>query len=52
MKDGRVFKSRNFADDQKIFLREVNEIESVEAVVTDFEKVSGVRLHRDQTLKK
>ena len=52
LKDGRVFKSRNFADDQKIFLREVNEIESVEAVVTDFEKVSGVRLHRDKTLKK
>ena len=52
LKDGRIFKSQNFADDGKVMLREPIEIFVVDEIVTRFEKVSGVRLHRDRSLRK
>ena len=52
LKDGRLFKSQNLADDQKIFLREAGEVKIVESLVFKFERVSGVKLHRDKKLKK
>ena len=50
--DGRTFKDCNFADDQKLFLKKALEVHIVDRVVTDFEKVSGVKLHRNKLLKK
>ena len=52
LKDGRIIKDLNFADDQKLFLREPEEIHKVEEIVTKFEQVSGVKLHRNKLLKK
>ena len=52
LKDGRIFKSQNFADDGKVMLREPIEIFVVDEIVKRFEKVSGVRLHRDRSLRK
>ena len=52
LRDGRVFKSKNYADDQKIFLSQVKEIDIVNDIVVRFEKVSGVKLHRNRELKK
>ena len=50
--DGRNFKDCNFADDQKLFLKHAEEVHTVDKIVSDFEKVSGVKLHRNKLLKK
>ena len=52
IKDGRVFKIKVFADDMKTFIREVREVEIIEKLIFNFEKVSGIYLHRDKTKKK
>ena len=49
--DGRTFKDCNFADDQKLFLKKALEVHIVDRVVTDFEKVSGVKLHRNMSIR-
>ena len=36
-----------FADDLKVFLRDTSEIESVYGIICSFEKVSGLKMHRD-----
>ena len=52
LRDGRNFKTQNFADDGKIVLKEEREVDIVEDLVSKFERVSGVKLHRDRRLKK
>ena len=42
-------KIKMFADDLKVFLRNTNEIETVYEVICRFEKVSGLKMHRDPT---
>ena len=43
----KVHKSKLFADDMKIFLKDLNEINLIENIISQFEQFSGVRLHRD-----
>ena len=50
--DGRLLKNCNLADDQKIFLREPQEVHMVDKLVAEFEGVSGVKLHRSKLLNK
>ena len=47
-----LFCSRSFADDTKIFLSDPSEVYIVQDLVFAFEKVSGVMLHKDKSLKK
>ena len=42
-------KIKMFADDLKLFLRNTDEIETVYEVICRFEKVSGLKMHRDPT---
>ena len=50
--DGRLFKVFSFADDQKLALKNAEEISKVQDTVIRFEKVSGLLLHRDVSRKK
>ena len=38
-----------FADDLKVFLRNINKIETVYEVICRFENVSGLKMHPDPT---
>ena len=42
-----IQKIKMFADDLKVFLRKASEIETVYEVICRFEKVSGLKMHRD-----
>ena len=48
----RTFLTKNFADDQKILIGDPSEAFIVQDIVFAFEKVSGVMVHRDKSLKK
>ena len=50
--DGRVFKDSNFADDGKLFLKFPQEVHTVDKLVSEFEEVSGVKLHRNKMVRK
>ena len=50
--DNRLFKVFAFADDQKIALKQPGEIIKVQEIVHRYEKVSGLKLHRDVARKK
>ena len=45
--DGIIHKSKLFANNLKLFIKDLNEIFSIENIINDFEIVSGVKIHRD-----
>ena len=47
MVDDRTHKSKLFADDLKVFVKSLTEIDTIETTISNFEVVSGVLLHRD-----
>ena len=50
--DGLKHKEKSFADDIKVLLAQPQEVFLVEEVISDFEEVSGLILHRDKSRKK
>ena len=50
--EGRNHKIKLFADDMKIFLGNLSEIETAYNVIEKFEKVSGLEMHRDPARQK
>ena len=47
IKDGSIHKIKMFADDMKLFIAEIKEIESAYNIIERLEKVSGLEMHRD-----
>ena len=45
-------KLKGFADDLKLFLKDLNEIEISYNIISDFEKISGLKMHRDPKREK
>ena len=50
--NGKMHRIKLFADDLKLFINEISEIRSVYNVISKFEKVSGLEMHRDSARKK
>ena len=50
--DGKKHKIKGFADDLKIFLKDLNEIEPSYNAISNFEGVSGLKMHRDPKREK
>ena len=50
--DGIKQANKSFADDIKVVLAQPQEVFMVEDMITDFEQVSGLILHRDKTRRK
>ena len=50
--DGVKHKVKAFADDDKVFLNDPDEIHKVYDIIERFEKVSGLEMHRDPTRQK
>ena len=48
----KVHKIKLFADDLKIFIRNLSEIEGIYDVICKFEEISGLKMHRDITRDK
>ena len=45
--DNRMHKIKMFADDMKLFIKNLDEIKIAECTINKFEKVSGLQMHRD-----
>ena len=50
--NGKNHKLKGFADDLKLFLKDLNEIEVSYNIINDFEKISGLKMHRDPKREK
>ena len=50
--DGSTHKLKVFADDLKLFLKKLEEIDPCYDVICKFEKISGLKMHRDPTREK
>ena len=50
--DGKNHKLKSFADDLKLFLKNLNEIDACFKSICKFEKVSGLKMHRDPKREK
>ena len=45
--DGRNHKIKLFADDIKCFIKDLEEIDPIYKVISNFESISGLMMHRD-----
>ena len=50
--DDQIHKIKLFADDMKIFVQDLKEIEYVYSLISKFEKISGLEMHRDPAREK
>ena len=50
--DGKIHKTKSFADDGKVLLKHPEEINKVYEIIEKFEKVSGLEMHRDPNREK
>jgi hypothetical protein len=48
--DHKCHKIKLFADDLKLFLRNTEELDLIYGIVCNFEKISGLEMHRDPTM--
>ena len=44
---GKIHKVKSFADDVKLFLKDLTELKNCYKVIEEFEKISGLEMHRD-----
>ena len=50
--DDQIHKIKLFADDMKIFVQDLKEIEGVYSIISKFEQISGLEMHRDPAREK
>ena len=50
--DEKCHKVKMFADDLKLFIKDLNEIENIYDRICKFEKISGLKMHRDPSRDK
>merc|ERR1711954_296502 len=50
--NGLTHKIKLFADDLKAMISDLNEINYIENIISMFESISGIRLHRDPSREK